>query len=706
LYMIFLNSIILYGIALISIPVIIHFLVRRKKEVISFSSLRFLKLLESSIIKKLKIQQIILLILRTLIILLIVLAFSRPAVRQTSASGSHSQTAAFIILDNSLSAMAGKGNTEFYNMMKPHIISIIDSFRENDPIYVVPLSEINNMKSLRPVSDKMKTVQLIKESKSSYISADLNDIIAKADNILSGTKNVNKELFICSDLQKSILPFSRRKDEEGNYVSSKLYLITDSEEDKENIGVDKVTIKNHISQKNKEIKIGAVITNYAYTPVKDLVINLYLDGRRTAQETISLDKQSSELVTFSVDPKASGFITGFVEIESDMLEGDNRRFFDLYIPQHIKALLVSEKTAVNSFIYTALNPDKSDSSLFHITVIEPSAFSAYDIKSYSTVIFDDVKNINNTDIYKLKSFLNSGRGVIIFPGDKTDPAYYNRITAPGLNLPKILSVHKENNEGFISFGRIDFNHPVLMELFEKKKRKIDSPKFRSFFTFEKKLPGRTIIEFSDGNPFLIETTYGRGKVMLFGCPPDVLWSDFPFKGIFAPLIYQSVSYTSFETFTQKKSILIGDEILYATRYKANEFIIEKPDGSREKPEIDIKSDNYSIRYGGTNLPGIYSLTADGTVMQLFSVNVNPKESELFKPQEKEIEKLTGADKIIYFDKEKDIPALISQMRLGREIGKYFIIAALLLLGVEMWIEKGGTAAFLRNFYTILVNRDG
>ncbi|MFC1558806.1 BatA domain-containing protein [candidate division KSB1 bacterium] len=385
--MIFLNSIILYGIALVSIPLIIHFLIRRKKEVINFSSLRFLKLLESSTIKKLKIQQIILLILRALIILLIVLAFSRPAVKQTSATGTHSHTTAFIILDNTLSTMAGKGNTEFYNMMKPHIINLIDSFQENDPIYVFPLSEVNNIKSLRPISDKMKTIQLIKESRSSYISSDLSEIIIEAENILSGTKNVNKELFICSDLQKGILPFTLRKDEQEDNISTKLYIITDSDEDKENIGIDKVTIKNHINQKNKEIKIDAVITNYAFTPVKDLVINLYLDNRRTAQETISLDKQTSELVTFSVDPRTSGFISGFVEIEGDLLEGDNRRFFDLYIPQHINVLLVSERPAGNSFIYTALNPDKSDTSLFHISVIEPSAFSAYDIKLYSTVIF-------------------------------------------------------------------------------------------------------------------------------------------------------------------------------------------------------------------------------------------------------------------------------------------------------------------------------
>jgi len=110
--MTFLNSIILYGIALASIPVLIHFFTRKKRGTIYFSSLRFLKLLESKKIKKLKLQQIILLILRTLIILLIVIAFSRPALKETSPAqfGSHIKTSAVMILDNSLSSAAGKGN--------------------------------------------------------------------------------------------------------------------------------------------------------------------------------------------------------------------------------------------------------------------------------------------------------------------------------------------------------------------------------------------------------------------------------------------------------------------------------------------------------------------------------------------------------------------------------------------------------------------
>ena len=135
--MTFLNSILLYGIALASIPILIHLFTRRKRETIYFSSLRFLRILESKRIKKLKLQQIILLILRILIIILLVIAFSRPAIKEITSSrlGSRIKTSAVIILDNSLSSMVGKGNEQFFDKIKNTTIELVDNFQDNDQIY-------------------------------------------------------------------------------------------------------------------------------------------------------------------------------------------------------------------------------------------------------------------------------------------------------------------------------------------------------------------------------------------------------------------------------------------------------------------------------------------------------------------------------------------------------------------------------------------
>lgn len=100
----FLNPLYLFGLALASIPILIHLLIIRKNKTIEFSSLRFLKELQKTQIRRLKLKQLLLLILRTLIIVFLILSFSRPVVRSDfPIFRNYSNISTVIILDNSIS---------------------------------------------------------------------------------------------------------------------------------------------------------------------------------------------------------------------------------------------------------------------------------------------------------------------------------------------------------------------------------------------------------------------------------------------------------------------------------------------------------------------------------------------------------------------------------------------------------------------------
>ena len=83
----FLNPIVLFGLVAASVPLIIHFLSRFRTEQREFSSLLLLREVKSRNMRKLKIRQLLLLILRTLIIALLVLAPARPVVRGLFGTG-------------------------------------------------------------------------------------------------------------------------------------------------------------------------------------------------------------------------------------------------------------------------------------------------------------------------------------------------------------------------------------------------------------------------------------------------------------------------------------------------------------------------------------------------------------------------------------------------------------------------------------------
>src|ERR1035437_6021941 len=104
--MTFLNPFFLFGLAASSLPVLFHLFARKKSRRGEFSSLRFLRKLEKTSMRSVKIRQILLLIVRTLLITALVLAFARPALKGYLGSffgSSHANTSMVLLIDNSAS---------------------------------------------------------------------------------------------------------------------------------------------------------------------------------------------------------------------------------------------------------------------------------------------------------------------------------------------------------------------------------------------------------------------------------------------------------------------------------------------------------------------------------------------------------------------------------------------------------------------------
>jgi hypothetical protein len=126
--MTFLNPVVLLGLAAAAIPLILHLLNLRKLRTIEFSSLRFLKELQQTKIRRLKLRQIILLIIRTLIIVFIVLTFARPTLHGTFfGSGSQAHSTMVIILDNTFSMSAADNHGERFKQAKDAAMRHISS---------------------------------------------------------------------------------------------------------------------------------------------------------------------------------------------------------------------------------------------------------------------------------------------------------------------------------------------------------------------------------------------------------------------------------------------------------------------------------------------------------------------------------------------------------------------------------------------------
>src|SRR5881394_1813114 len=101
--MAFLNPIMLFGVAAISVPIIIHLLNRRRFQKVVWAAMRFLKLSVEQNQRRMRIEDLILLVLRCLLLALLALALARPAILSNADRFGQSKVTGIIILDNSYS---------------------------------------------------------------------------------------------------------------------------------------------------------------------------------------------------------------------------------------------------------------------------------------------------------------------------------------------------------------------------------------------------------------------------------------------------------------------------------------------------------------------------------------------------------------------------------------------------------------------------
>ncbi len=696
--MTFLNPLVLFGLIGAAIPLIIHLLNLRKLRTIEFSTLTFLKELQQTKIRRLKLKQILLLIIRTLMVILIVLAFSRPALRGTilGGIGAHSLSTVLIILDDSFSMMPQDEEGELFKQSKESALKILDLMKEGDEAYIIKLSNPESGE-LVPSNDIAMVKTAIRESKISQIRNPIEPALRLSSKILSKSKNANKEIYIISDFQKTLFEYPDKSLNQNSSLfaeDTKFFLIEVGKKEIHNVGIDSVIVQTKIFEKNKPVTLSAIIKNYGSIELKNVVASLYFDGVRVAQSSLDLNTMGTASANFSAIPKRTGFLKGYVELETDALEFDNRRYFTINVPEKISVTFISNPDE-SRFVKLALTATAAENSnlLFEINEFLPSRFPVVDFKKTDVLIISNFTNISQTDVQRIKIFVEQGKGLILFAPENTQLQNFNGLLTV-LSIPFVESIGTAN----FTFKELDFDHPVFEGIFMKdkkeKEQRIDSPEINTFAKRQTGREGHSIISMSNGNPFLTEHKFGNGTVLLYSISPKLSWSNFPLKGIFAPIIYRSVHYTAANE-KLGQSVIVGKEIsikLSGDRTASVKWKLISPDGSEEIISTLQKTGGGSdvLHLGKLTKSGIYELTSDASTEALVAVNVDKAESDLRKIPKEEMSEYfqrynIKESNIVSITTNEKIQETVLASRFGVELWKYAVILVLFLALLEMFI---------------------
>jgi len=132
----FLQPLALLGLLLAAVPPLLHLLGRRRPPTVLFPAVRYLAATEREHSKRLKLRNLILMLLRVAIIVLVVLAAARPVAR-IGRGGSHPATAVALVLDNSLSSGAVVGGSRVLDALRDGARRVVERITEDDRLWLV-----------------------------------------------------------------------------------------------------------------------------------------------------------------------------------------------------------------------------------------------------------------------------------------------------------------------------------------------------------------------------------------------------------------------------------------------------------------------------------------------------------------------------------------------------------------------------------------
>jgi len=697
--MTFLNPAILFGLIATSIPIILHFLNLRKLKKVEFSTLIFLKQLQKTKIRRIKIKQWLLLLLRVLIITFIVLAFARPTIKNISFTSKSANTTAVIIIDNTFSMSVITGTGSYFNKCKQIAKNLINNFNAKDEIAVLPFVN-NTNEEIKPYSNFDFVRKIIDNLQISNQTNTLNNEIIKAAKILYESKNLNKELYIITDLQKGRI-FNTKKELLNLSELMKnvnIYLIDVHNKEIKNLGIEDFKVNNQIFEKNKTISFSAIVKNYSNSAVNNYLVSLFINGKRSAQQSISLNPHESQIVNFESNLSDTGLIEAAAELEDDDINYDNKFYTSFYVPDKIKILILTDNNSDSRFIKLALS--NQNGNTLQITEKDLSLISSIRLEDFDAVFIIGSEKIN--DINKLKNYIESGGGTVLMPSSSSSISSFQNLTKNlEIGIATSFKGRINSQETSTQFEKVDLLHPLFEDLFEdKSKTKIESPEIYYYAQIIPDIKGKSIISLYDNSAFLSEYKIGSGKVLVFNIAPVLSWSNFPVKSLFAPLINKIVFYLSSKIKSQQL-LYAGDELTVNIQNMKKNFVkVVLPDNSEEIINTDSLINKNYLNYRNTDLTGTYKFYSDSKLIDYFSVNHNPKESvsDHENPDDFEnyLKEISFTGNFINIKPDEDYIRIIYQSRFGIELWKYFLILALILSIVEMYLSKSSKKEMIEN----------
>ena len=473
----FLAPFMLLGLAAVTVPVVIHLLNNRRVQRMRWAAMRFLQASVQRNRRRIRIEDILLLLVRCAIVALLALTLARPVLTTARASllGRNAVTGV-IVIDQSFSMSATDGVASRFDLAKKAALDVIDSLPSGSSAAVYVAADVARPLIPEPTVELSLVRSAIRNAKLCDRAGDLLPAVRAGADVLKrtgGRRAGANELYVITDGQRTGLrraeDIRKLLDESKDDLRARLVLVGDRPAQPSNLAVTGLEQSSGLTPSNRPLRLVARVTNFGPTEARDVRVRLFVDksDAGVAGGVAGGDKNSSRPYFSSGDKNRDGsyFSSGTAPVAEatidvipprdarsatliaklpgegshsvtatiapDGLPADDARTIALRAVDRLSVLLVDgeparePRDAETFFLKNALTPNDSEDAFVRAKVIQPSDLAAQNLDDFAAVVLANVSDLAPSVTDTIIAYVQRGGGLIVFPGELVNRSFYN-----------------------------------------------------------------------------------------------------------------------------------------------------------------------------------------------------------------------------------------------------------------------------------------
>ncbi len=655
---VFFNPWMLAALAAVAIPLIIEWLFRRRKRQVELPTLRYL--LDNREQEKIRRQDRILLILRTVAIFLLVMALARPLIQRGWLKQGR-QREVVLLLDATASMNQQVDVSTAFGEAKKKAASIIDGLPRDARVTVITLGD----RVFQPVpftGDLPTAAATVKSLGAGSGAAPMNEGFAFVKQLLADNRIEQAELYVFSDFQRQTWQPSNRQEQVARALGElgdtcETFMVDVGGQPKFNYLVTDLRPAETVISAGRTVRFDVVVAARGEVPDNELAeIAFLVDQTQVDAQKARATETSPAHLSFDYRFPGPGEYLIEVVVKGDAHGVDNRRMYLCSVPDSVAVLVLDDlagSDAANSFflaraIAPPVHPGMEKVSYFSTTVISPAEIVFQNLDDYALVVLTASRLIDESIVSKLERYVSDGGALWAFTGPAVNLYDYNRLLyrdGQGLlpcALGAVVNATTQPDERGLGGAEPMFSQspsPGLADLNDQPAN--PDAIVLQYHRLERPTPAaQEVLALSNRDPLMMEQPYGRGRVLLCGTTADAEWNYLAGPYEFAVLCHGMMKHLVGDR-DRAVNLQVGDVFTETVRMERRQVRLRYPDNQEEMVDpqpIPGRDDTLLVRVEKTGQEGLYSFIQEkNEVLPLarrrFVVNQSEREGDLSRLNE-------------------------------------------------------------------------